>query len=135
MSEWFNGIAVQLHPGSRIIRRAVSWLGKRSAKAISKHIAAHATRNFAKAIRTVFRNIDKIRPLIAKALEDGAALAEHFAEHSGAEAIEKAGVKVTRQTTGTPGKFRWLIQKDFGKAIGTKGETVLAVVLDMSGES
>ncbi|HVV16447.1 MAG TPA: DUF4157 domain-containing protein [Polyangia bacterium] len=130
---WFDWIAVQLHPGSTIMRRAMSWLEKRSAKAISKHIAAHATRNFSKAIHGVFRSIDKIRPLIGKTLEEGAALAERFAQSSGAEAIEQAGVKVTRQTTGTPGKFRWLIQKQFSKEIGTKGETVLRVVLDTSG--
>ncbi len=130
---WFDGIAVQAHPGSAIIRRAMSWLEKRSAKAISKHIAKHAARNFSKAVHGVFRSIDKIRPLIAKTLQEGAALAERFAEKTGAEAIEEAGVKVTRQTTATPGKFRWLIQKQFSKEIGTKGETVLRVVLDMSG--
>ncbi|HVY37305.1 MAG TPA: DUF4157 domain-containing protein [Polyangia bacterium] len=130
---WFDWIAVQAHPGSTIIRRAMSWLEKRSAKAISKHIAKHATRNFSKAVHGVFRSIDKIRPLIAKTLQEGAALAERFAEKTGAEAVEEAGVKITRQTTGTPGKFRWLIQKQFSKEIGTKGETVLRVVLDMSG--
>ena len=59
----------------------------------------------------------------------------------GKEATEELAVmvdtfnplKITRQATGTPGKVRWLIQKDFGKEIGTKGETVLRVVLDMSG--
>lgn len=130
---WFDGIAIQAHPGSTIIRRAMSWLEKRSAKAISKHIAKHATRNFSKAVHGVFRSIDKIRPLIAKTLQEGAALAERFAEKTGAEAVEEAGVKITRQSTSTPGKFRWLIQKQFGKEIGTKGETVLRVVLDMSG--
>lgn len=130
---WFQQIALQAHPGSAIVRRALFWLEKRGAKAISKHIAAHATRNFGKAIHSVFRSIDKIRPLIAKTLEEAAILAEDFAKSSGAEAIEKDGIKITRQATGTPGKVRWLIQKDFGKAIGTKGETVLRVVLDMSG--
>ncbi len=130
---WFQRIALQAHPGSAIVRRALLWLEKRSAKAISKHIAAHATRNFGKAIHSVFRSIDKIRPLITKTLEEAAVLTEDFAKHSGAEAIERDGLKITRQATGTPGKVRWLIQKDFGKEIGTKGETVLRVVLDMSG--
>lgn len=130
---WFDRVALQAHPGSSIIRRGLSWLEKRSAKAISKHIAKHATRNFSKAVHSVFRSIDKIRPLIEKTLKEGAALAERFADRTGAEAIEEAGVKITRQATGTPGKFRWLVQKQFSKEIGTEGETVLRVVLDMSG--
>jgi hypothetical protein len=130
---WFQRIALQAHPGSAIVRRALLWLEKRGAKAISKHIAEHATRNFGKAIHSVFRSIDKIRPLIRKTLEEAAVLTEDFAKSSGAEAIEKDGLKITRQATRTPGKVRWLIQKDFGKEIGTKGETVLRVVLDMSG--
>jgi len=48
---------------------------KRSAKAISKHIAAHASRNFGKAIHSVFRSIDNIRPLITKTLEEAGVLA------------------------------------------------------------
>ena len=130
---WFQRIALQAHPGSAIVRRAMLWLEKRSAKAISKHIAAHASRNFGKAIHSVFRSIDKIRPVIAKTLEEAAVLTEDFAKSSGAEAIERNGLKISRQATRTPGKVRWLIQKDFGKEIGTKGETVLRVVLDMSG--
>ncbi len=130
---WFQRIALQALPGSAIVRRAMLWLEKRGAKAISKHIAAHASRNFGKAIHSVFRSIDKIRPLVRKTLEEAAVLTEDFAKSSGAEAIEKNGLKITRQATGTPGKVRWLIQKDFGKEIGTKGETVLRVVLDMSG--
>lgn len=130
---WFQRIVLQGHPGSAIVRRALLWLEKRSAKAISKHIAAHAARNFGKAIHSVFRSIDKIRPLITKTLEEAAVLTEDFARSSGAEAIERNGLKITRQATGTPGKVRWLIQKDFEKEIGTKGETVLRVVLDMSG--
>ncbi|MES1165980.1 MAG: DUF4157 domain-containing protein [Verrucomicrobiota bacterium] len=130
---WLQGLALQPHPGSVVIRRALTWLSGRSAKAISKHIAAHATRNFAKSIHSVFRSIDKIRPLVKQTLTEGASLAEHFAQSSGAQAVERAGVKVTRQATGTPGKFRWLIQKKFSGAIGTNGETVLRVVLDMSG--
>lgn len=129
---WFDGIAVQLHPGSTIIRRAMSWLETRTAKAISKHIAAHLVEDLSKDSHGVFRTINKIRPLIARTLKEGAALTEHFAQSSGAEAIERAGVKVTRQSAG-PGKIRWLIQKDFGKAIGKEGQTVLRVVLDVTG--
>ena len=130
---WFEHVALQAHPGSAIVRRAMTWLEKRSAKAISKHIAAHLSRDLEKAVHGVFRSINKIRPLIAKTLEEASVLTEEFATSSGAEAIEKGGVKITRQTTRAPGKVRWLIQKDFGKAIGTNGETVLQVVLDMSG--
>jgi hypothetical protein len=66
-------------------------------------------------------------------LTEATHLADHFAQSSGAEAVERAGVKITRQATKTPGKVRWLVQKKFPAAIGTKGETVLRVVLDMSG--
>ncbi len=130
---WFQRITLQAHPGSAIVRRAMTWLERRSAKAISKHIAAHLSKDLEKAVHGVFRSINKVRPLIAKTLEEAAVVTEDFATSSGAEAIEKGGVKITRQATRTPGKVRWLIQKDFGKAIGTNGETVLRVVLDMSG--
>ena len=47
--------------------------------------------------------------------------------------IERDGVRLARQTQRTPGKFRWLLQKEFDSPIGTNGEKVLRIVLDMSG--
>jgi hypothetical protein len=44
-----------------------------------------------------------------------------------------AGIRITRQATGTPGKFRLLIQKVFDKEIGTQGERILRIVLDQTG--
>ena len=124
---------IQAHPASGIMRRALTWVGRRSGKALSKHIAAHTRRNFGKAIHTVFRSINDIRPLIDKTLKEGVELTEHFAKSSGIEMVERAGVRLTRQTTRTPGKIRWLLQKEFRSPIGTAGERVLCVVLDMSG--
>lgn len=126
-------LAWQPHPGTPIIRRAISWLASRGAKGLSKHIGKHMRRNCEKAIHGVFRSIDKIRPLVMQTLQEGVQLSEHFAKSSGLEAVERAGVKLARQTSTTPGKYRWLLQKEFKTAIGTKGERVLRVVLDMSG--
>src|SRR6202000_2006766 len=75
---WFKRIVLQAHPGSGLVRRALLYMEKRGAKAISKHIAAHASRNFGKAIHSVFRSIDKIRPLITTTLKEAGVLAEDF---------------------------------------------------------
>lgn len=126
-------LVLQAHPGSPIIRKALSYLGSRTAKAISKHIAKHTRRNFEKAIHSVFRNIHKIRPLVKQTLQEGLQLTEKFSTDAGLQVVEHAGVKLARQTSTTPGKYRWLLQKEFKTAIGTKGEKVLRIVLDMSG--
>ncbi|WP_178133964.1 eCIS core domain-containing protein [Vineibacter terrae] len=130
---WVSQIVLQPHPATPIIRKALAYIGKRSGKALSKHIAKHTRRNFEKAIHSVFRSIDKIRPLLRKTLEEGVQLSEHFAKNSGLEMVERNGVRLTRQTMQSPGKYRWLLQKEFDSAIGTKGEKVLRIVLDMSG--
>src|SRR5215813_12013088 len=75
---WPQRIVLQPHPATPIIRRALSWVSKRSAKALTKHIARHTRRNFERAIHGVFRSIDKVRPLVRKTLEEGLQLSEHF---------------------------------------------------------
>jgi hypothetical protein len=100
---------------------------------VAKHVANHTRRNFGKAIHGVFRSVDKVRPLVRQTLEEGVQLSEHFAKSSGLEMVERGGVRLTRQMSRTPGKVRWLLQKEFSAPIGTNGEKVLRVVIDMSG--
>jgi hypothetical protein len=124
---------IQAHPAAGVIRRAITWVGRRGGKALSKHIATHTRRNFGKAIHTVFRSINDIRPLINQTLKEGVELTQHFAKSSGLEVVEHAGVRLTRQASRTPGKIRWLLQKEFRSPIGSAGERVLCIVLDVSG--
>jgi hypothetical protein len=130
---WQQRIALQPHPAERVLRFALTWLGRRETKALTKHIQNHTRRIFLKPLHGVFRNINKIRGLVQKTLEEGVQLTRDFATHSGVEAIERNGVKITRQRTKTPGKIRYVLEKTFNTPIGTKGEKVLRVVIDMTG--
>ena len=47
--------------------------------------------------------------------------------------IERNGLKIAIQQTGSPGKVRWVVQRAFGQTIGTNGERILRVVIDSSG--
>jgi len=86
-----------------------------------------------KAIHSIFRNPREIRSLLAKTVREATEIAAKHPTAGTQRVIEEAGIRITRQTTGTPGKFRLLIQKSFSKAIGTKGEQILRIVLDQTG--
>jgi hypothetical protein len=114
------------------LRFGVKWLSKRTVKTISKHVAKHAIEIAGKAIHSVFKSPKKIKSLVELAVKEAVELAAKHPRAAG-EVLEEGGIKITRQASSTPGKFRILVQKVFDKEIGTKGEKVLRVVLDLSG--
>jgi hypothetical protein len=121
------------HPALRVLLRAGTWLARRTTKTLSKHVARHGRRIAARAVHSVFRNPREIKSLVSAAVRDATALARKYATRSADEVLEEGGIRVMRQATGTPGKFRTVVQKDFGRSIGTRGERILRVVLDESG--
>ena len=125
--------AVLRHPAIKVLLRAGNWLGKRATKTLSKHVARHGRRIAGRAIHSVFKSPKKIKSLVTSAVDDAAKLAKKFPKAPAGEVLEEGGVRIIRQTTRSPGKYRYVVEKEFGKVIGTRGETVLRVVLDMSG--
>jgi hypothetical protein len=71
--------------------------------------------------------------LTSRAIREGIALAQRATRHGADEILEEGGVRVFRQATRTPGKFRYVLEKDFGREIGTRGERILRVIIDESG--
>lgn len=122
-----------LHPAISVLKRAGRWLARRTVNTISKHVARHGRRIAGRAVHSIFKNPREIKSLVSRAVDDGIKLAEKATTHSADDVLEEGGVRVVRQATGTPGKFRVVVEKDFGREIGTAGETIIRVVLDMSG--
>jgi hypothetical protein len=60
-------------------------------------------------------------------------IARRATRHGAEDVLEEGGVRVFRQATRTRGKFRVIVEKQFSSEIGTQGERILRVVLDMSG--
>jgi len=116
----------------KILRYGVKWLSKRTVKTVSKHVAKHAGRIAGKAIHSIFKSPKNIRSLLELTTKEAIELAAKHPRATG-EVLEEGGLKIVRQASGTPGKFRLLVQKTFEKAIGTKGEKILRVILDQSG--
>ena len=125
--------AVMPSIAEKILKFAGKQLEKRVIKTVSKHIARHARRIAGRAIHSVFRNPREIRSLLEVAVREATAIAAKHPTAGTQHIIEEAGIRITRQATGTPGKFRLVIQKVFNKEIGTQGERVLRLVLDQTG--
>lgn len=121
------------HPAVRVLLRAGSWLLRRTTNAISKHIARHGRRIAGRAVHSIFRNPRAIRDLVSRTIREGIGLARKATRHGAEEVLEEGGVRVFRQATRTPGKFRYVVEKDFGRAIGTRGEKILRVIIDETG--
>jgi hypothetical protein len=119
-------------PADKVLKFGLKWLAKRSAKAVSKHIAKHGRAIAGRAIHSVFKAPKDIRWLIEHTLKEATEIAERSAVKEANQVIEEGGVRIVRQA-GRDGKYRLLVQKTFRSAIGTQGETVLRVVLDMTG--
>lgn len=117
----------------KILKFAAKQLQKRTVRTVSKHIARHARRIAGRAIHSIFRNPREIRLLLQRTVREATEVAARHSTAGTQRVVEEAGIRITRQTTGTPGKFRLLIQKAFDREIGTKGERVLRIVLDQSG--
>lgn len=121
------------HPALRILLRAGSWLARRSTNTLSRHVARHGRRIAGRAVHSIFRNPRRIRSLVNQAVQDGARLARSQASRGADEVLEEGGLRVMQQATGTPGKFRTVVERNFGRPIGTRGEQILRVILDQSG--
>jgi hypothetical protein len=116
-----------------ILARAGRWLTGRAIKTVSKHIAKHARNIAGKAIHSVFKSPKNIKSMLQGAVKEAAELAARHPKIPVTHVLEEGGLKIARQSTGSPGKFRWVVQKTFGKAIGTKGEKILRIIIDQSG--
>lgn len=121
------------HPAVRVLLRAGAWLLRRTTRAISKHIARHGRRIAERAVHSIFRNPRAIRDLVSRTIREGIGLARRATRHGAEEVLEEGGVRVFRQATRTPGKFRYVVEKDFGREIGTRGERILRVIIDETG--
>jgi hypothetical protein len=121
------------HPAARILIRAGRWLLRRTTNTISKHIARHGRRIAGRAVHSVFRNPREIRYLVSRTIRDATALAQRATTHGAEDVISQGGLRVFRQATRTPGKFRYVLENDLGRAIGTRGERILRLIIDESG--
>jgi Domain of unknown function (DUF4157) len=128
-----GGNIVQRHPAEKILKWAAKWLSKRTAKLISKHIARHARDIAGRAIHSVFKNPRRVKYLVKTTIKEAAEVAERSAAKLATEAIEEGSIRIVRQGTRTPGKYRWIVQKTFTEAIGTGGQRILRIVIDHSG--
>jgi len=125
--------AVMPSIAEKILKFAAKQLEKRTVRTVSKHIARHARRIAGRAIHSIFKNPKEIRYLLQGVVREATEIAGRHPTAGTQRVIEEAGIRITRQGTGTPGKFRLVIQKVFDREIGTQGERVLRVVLDQTG--
>jgi hypothetical protein len=100
---------------------------------VSKHIAKHAHRIAEKAIHRVFKSPKDIKLMLQRAIKEAGELAARHPKTPVTQDLHEGCIKIARQGTGTPGKFRWVVQKIFDKEIGTKGERILRIIIDESG--
>jgi hypothetical protein len=115
------------------LKFAAKQLEKRTVRTVSKHIARHARRIAGRAIHTIFKNPREVRSLLQRTVREATEIASKHTAAGTERVIEEAGIRITRQATGTPGKFRLLIQKVFDREIGTQGERILRLILDQTG--
>jgi hypothetical protein len=127
------GPRLMRHPARSVLIKAGKWLAGRGAQQISKHIAKHGRRIAGKAVHSIFRMPRHIKTYVATAIREAEALASKAGEHAAETVLEEGGVRVFRQAGRTPGKFRTIVEKEFATEIGTRGETVLKIVIDASG--
>jgi hypothetical protein len=120
------------HPAEKVLKFAGKWLGKRAFKQVSKHIAKHGRNIAGKALHSIFKSPKDIKWLIERTVREAEQLAAKYAKKGAEEVIEEGGIRIERQVMGS-GKWRLKVQKAFSSAIGTKGETVLRVIIDQSG--
>jgi hypothetical protein len=121
------------HPAEKVLKFAGKWLSKRAFKQVSKHIARHGRNIAGRAIHSVFKQPNNIGWLLKRTVAEAEQVAARHAKKGADEVIEEAGIRIERQMVGGSGKWRLKIQKAFRSAIGTRGETVLQVIIDQSG--
>jgi hypothetical protein len=128
-----SAVSVMLHPVEKVLKFTAKYLAKRTSKTVSKHVARHARRIGGRAIHSVFKQPKKIKIMIEGAVREATELAAKHAKLPATSALREGAITVARQTTGTPGKFRWVVEKTFGSEIGTAGERILRIIIDQSG--
>jgi predicted RNA-binding protein YlqC (UPF0109 family) len=106
---------IQRQPGGGtarvVIGRAIRWLAGRG-KTISRHVARH-TRNIAsRAVHSVFRTPNQVKKLVQRALS------------APDNVLVQEGARRTRL----------IVEKEFGRAIGKNGETIIHIVLETTGK-
>ena len=121
------------HPAARILLRTGRWLLTRTTRSISKHIARHGRRIGGRAVHSIFRNPRQIRNLVSRTAREATEIARNATVHGAEDVIEQGGVRIFQQATRTPGKYRLIVEKQFSREIGTQGERILRIVIDMSG--
>lgn len=84
-------------------------------------------------MHSIFKHPKKIKRMLERTVKEATELAAKHARRPATEMLEEGVIRIARQTTGTPGKFRWIVQKTFPEAIGTAGERILRIVIDQSG--
>lgn len=126
------GVALR-HPALPVLRRASSWLLGRATNTVSRHVARHGRRIAGRAVHGIFRNPRRIRTMLQQTVREGVAITQRTARHGADDVIEEGGYRIFRQSTATPGKFRFVVQRQFDRAIGTQGERILRIVIDETG--
>src|SRR6185436_11343750 len=126
------GVAL-LHPALRVLYRAGAWLAGRTINTVSRHIARHGRQIAGRAVHSIFRNPRQIRNLLRSTIDEAIPILRNAARHGGDDVIEQGGIRVMRQATRTPGKYRYIVERQMGREIGTRGERILRVVIDESG--
>ena len=105
-----SGPRLMRHPVRSVLIKAGKWLATRGSKHISKHIAKHGRRIAGKAVHSVFRMPRHIKTYVATASGEAEALAAKAAEHAADDVLEEGSLRVFRQASRTPGKFRTIIE-------------------------
>jgi hypothetical protein len=121
------------HPAVGVLKKTGTWLLRKTTQMISKHIARHGRMIAGRAIHSVFKNPREVRYIIDRTVREAIAIASRATRHGADEVLEEAGVRIFRQGTGVAGKWRLVVEKQFDRVIGTRGETVLRLIVDMSG--
>lgn len=116
---------------SKVMVRVGPWLEQRAFSYISEHIRKHLFEDPTKPIHSVFLSRTNIRSLAMVATQEATALAMKGAT-TGARALKGAGVQVIREECGPKG-IRWVVEREFAEAIGTKGERILRMVVSEGG--
>jgi RHS repeat-associated core domain len=96
--------------GEKLLERGLKWLSTRG-QTVSRHIAHHTHVVADKSIHTLFRRPNEIKKLVERVLKNPD------------DILKQAG-----------GRTRFVVEKEFNRAIGKDGERILRVVMEESGK-
>lgn len=106
------------------LQRALRWMTSRYGRSVTQHIARHAIMLAGRIEHTVFRNPNRIRRLVERALRD-----PHNVLLQQGRRILSGGERVLSDEA-----LIYAVERQFPQAIGTQGERILRVVIRRSGE-